>query len=185
MKAGLMGRENMWAKLIIVGALLPALVGCAGGAGNFSMYPNAVDEGQSVDADMAVLLVGNAGPSSVNYLQFEHSSLPAINARGIDLPPNGIVAIPVPVGLTGVSLEDYTVSGRGAGYLPSGIAVGYIPVHSPKINISIRGLYYVATIRPGSPEGYSIHPDPGALIRLRRANPALTNLKPINFSWLQ
>jgi hypothetical protein len=111
--------------------------------------------------------------------------LPAINAQGIDLPPNSILAIPVPVGLTGLSLEDYTVSGRGAGYLPNGMAIGYIPVHSPKINISSWGLYYIATVHPGSLDGYSTRPDPAMLMQFRKDHPAVANLKPINFSWPQ
>ena len=106
--------KQMIRRLAVASALLP-LVACAGVPGKFSMYPSAIEAGQNVDDQMAVLLVGNAGPETINYLQFGHSSLPAINARGIDLPPNGIVAIPVPVGITSLSLEDYTVSGRGSG----------------------------------------------------------------------
>ena len=83
------------------------------------MYPDEVKDGQNVGSEMAVVLVGNTGPAHINYLQFGHSSLPAINIRGIDLPPNGIAAVPVPVGLSGLSLEDYTISGQAAGYLPA------------------------------------------------------------------
>jgi hypothetical protein len=132
---------------------------------------------------MAVLLVGNIGPSSINYLQFVHSSLPAINVHGIDVPPNGIVAVPVPVGISSLSLADYTVSGHGGGYLPNGMAFGYIPVHTPKIDISSRGLYYIATIHAGSSEEYTAHPDPVMLMQFRKTHPQLASLKPINFSW--
>jgi hypothetical protein len=103
--------------------------------------------------------------------------------RGIDLPPNGIVAVPVPVGLKDLSLEDYTISSRGAGYLPNGMAYGYIPVHTPQIDIATRGLYYIATIHAGSSEKYSAAPDPAMLTQFRRTHPQFANLKPINFSW--
>lgn len=147
------------------------------------MYPEAVGEGQKLSAETAVLLIGNAGPASVNYLQFDHSSLPAINVTGINLPPNGIVAVPVPVGLKNLSLEDYTVSNRAAGYLPNGMAVGYIPVHSPPIDIAAPGLYYVATLHAGSAEKYSTNPDHATLVRFRATHPQFSNMKPINFVW--
>jgi hypothetical protein len=164
-----------------IGAIAFLLAACV--ADNFSMYPEPLRGGQSVNAGMAVLLIGNAGPASINYLQFDHSSLPAINVRGIDLPPNEIIAVPVPVGLKDLSLEDYTVSGRGAGYLPNGMAVGYIPVYTPKIDIAAQGLYYVATIHAGSSEKYSTTPDPAMLKQFRSTHPQLADLKPFNFSW--
>jgi hypothetical protein len=170
-------------RVIAVGALLSLLAACTALPDKFSMYPDAATEDQQVDADKAVLLIGNAGPGSINYLQFDHSSLPAINVHGIDLSPGGIVAVPVPVGLKHVSLEDYTLSGRGAGYTAGGIGFGYLPVHSPAIDISARGLYYVATIRPDSSERYSIDPDPAALTQFRKTHPELASLKPVNFKW--
>jgi hypothetical protein len=125
----------MLRRLAAMSALLSLVVACAGVPGKFSMYPSAIQAGQSVDDEMAVLLVGNVGPESINYLQFDHSSLPAINVRGIDVPPNSIVAVPVPVGISSLSLADYTVLGRGGYYLPNGMAIGYIPVHTPKTDI--------------------------------------------------
>jgi hypothetical protein len=77
-------------RLVVVSALLSLVVACASVPGKFSMYPSAMQSGQSVDDEMAVLLVGNIGPSSINYLQFVHSSLPAINVRGIDVPPTAL-----------------------------------------------------------------------------------------------
>jgi hypothetical protein len=170
-------------RLTVVSALLSLVVGCASIPDRFSMYPNAMQSGQSVDDEMAVLLVGNVGPASVNYLQFIHSSLPAINVHGIDVAPNGIVAVPVPVGISSLSLSNYTVSGRGGGYLPNGMAFGYIPVRTPKIDISSRGLYYIATIHAGSSEGYTAQPDPAMLMQFRKTHPQLASLKPINFNW--
>jgi hypothetical protein len=168
---------------IAVGAVIFLLAACSALPDKFSMYPEALRDGQSVNTEMAVLLIGNSGPASINYLQFDHSSLPAINARGIDLPPNGIVAVPVPVGLKDLSLEDYTISSRGAGYLPNGMAYGYIPVHTPRVDITTQGLYYIATIHAGSSEKYSTTPDPAILAQFRRTHPQFANLKPINFSW--
>jgi hypothetical protein len=170
-------------RMFAVIAFSSLLAACGGLPDKFSMYPETVHEGGSVDIQMAVLLVGNAGPSHINYLQFDHSSLPAINVRGIDLPPNGIVAVPVPVGISGLSLEDYTVSERAAGYLSNGIAFGYIPVHTPRVDLSARGLYYIATIHPGSSEKFSVNPDPAMLVQFKRKHPELANLKPINFNW--
>jgi hypothetical protein len=172
-------------RLVVVSTLLSLVVACASAPGKFSMYPSAIQAGQSVDDEMAVLLVGNVGPDSINYLQFVHSSLPAINVRGIDVPPNSIVAVPVPVGISSLSLEDYTVSGRGSGYLPNGMAIGYIPVHTPRIDISSRGLYYIATIHAGSSERYTTHPDPAMLMQFRKTHPQLASLKPIDFTWPQ
>ena len=167
----------------VAAGVLLLLVACSALPDKFSMYPDEVKDGQNVGSEMAVVLVGNTGPAHINYLQFGHSSLPAINIRGIDLAPNGIAAVPVPVGLSGLSLEDYTISGQAAGYLTSGMAVGYIPVHTPKIDISSRGLYFIGTIHPGSSGSYSTNPDPSMLAQFRKTHPQLTNLKPINFSW--
>lgn len=149
------------------------------------MYPSVLQTGQSVDDGMAVLLIGNAGPGSINYLQFDHSSPPAINVRGIDVPPNSIAAVPVPVGVSSLSLEDYTVSGRGGSYLPNGMSIGYIPVHTPGIDISSPGMYYIATIHAGLSARYSVRPDPAMLMQFRKTHPQLASLKTINFSWPQ
>jgi hypothetical protein len=175
----------MFLRLMAVSALLSLTVSCGSVPDKFSMYPSALQDGKSVDNDIAVVLVGNTGPESISYLQFGHSSLPAINVRGIDVRPNSIVAVPVPVGINGLSLEDYTVSGRGSGYLPNGAAYGYIAVHTPRIDISSRGLYYIATIHAGLTERFTVNPDPAMLTQFRKMHPQFANLKPINFSWPQ
>jgi hypothetical protein len=94
-----------------------------------------------------------------------------------------IAAVPVPVGLKSLSLEDYTVSGRGAGYLPNGMALGYIAVHTPQVDISSPGLYYVGTVFAGSQQQFTTAPDPAMLRRFRAAHPRLAELKPVNFTW--
>ena len=48
-----------------------------------------------------------------------HSGFGA-STRGINLPPDGIVAIPVPVLTTGLQLSNYTAVGRPGTYLPNG-----------------------------------------------------------------
>ena len=84
------------------------------------MYPEAVQAGTAVKGDSAVVLVANGGDQTIDYLQFVHRGFPAINARGITLSPDGIVAIPVPVGTTGLYLSNYTSVGRpGEGGLRS------------------------------------------------------------------
>jgi hypothetical protein len=148
-----------------------------------SMYPEPLRAGSAIKVDTAVLLVGNGGTETIGYLQFVHNSLPAINARGISLSPGGIVAIPVPVGTTGLSLSNYTTSGRPGGYLPNGTALGYIPVRTPPIDINSPGLYYVATVFPGQQHNFEVRPTGALLSQLRKERPEVLDLKPVNFSW--
>jgi hypothetical protein len=147
-----------------------------------TMYTQPVGS-NSVENSMAVVLVGNAGPETINYLQFTHSLMPAINARDINLPPNGVIAIPVPIGTKGLSLAVYTATGQPGGYLPSGTSYGYVPVRTPKVDINSRGLYFIATVLPGRRENFDPNPNPSALARLRSAEPQLADLTPVNFTW--
>ncbi|WP_441233705.1 hypothetical protein [Bradyrhizobium sp. 930_D9_N1_4] len=113
-----------------------ALAGCnTTGDLASTMYPEAVRAGGAVKSDTAILLVGNGGSETINYLQFVHSGFPAINARGISLAPDGFVAIPVAVGTTGLELQNYTTTGRPGTYLPNGVSMGFVPVHTPRIDI--------------------------------------------------
>jgi hypothetical protein len=148
-----------------------------------SMYPEPLQAGSAIKADTAVLLVGNGGAETIGYLQFVHNSLPAINARGISLPPGGVVAVPVPVGTTGLSLSNFTTSGRPGGYLPNGMAMGFIPVRTPPIDVDSSGLYYVATILPDRQPNFETRPTAILLAKLRKERPEISNLKPVNFSW--
>lgn len=148
-----------------------------------SMYPEPLQAGSAVKGDTAILLVGNEGTETIGYIQFVHNSLPAINARGISLPPGGIVAIPVPVGTMGLSLSNYTTSGRPGAYLPSGAALGYIAVRTPPIDINSPGLYYVATIFPGQQHNFEIKPTASLLLKFRKDRPEILDLKSVNFSW--
>jgi hypothetical protein len=135
-----------------------------GACNTTSMYPEPLRAGSAIKADTAVVLVGNGGIETIDYLQFTHSSMPAINAHGITLAPGGIVAIPVPVGTTKLSLNSYTVSGRPPVYLPSGASMGYRPVFTPPIDVNTPGLYYVATIFPGQPHDFEVKPA-GTMLR--------------------
>lgn len=166
--------------IIIVTSFALAACNTTGGS---SMYPEALRAGSAIKADTAILLVGNGGTETINYLQFVHSSLPAINAGGISLPPGGIVAVPVPVGTTGLSLSNYTTSGRPGGYLSNGMALGYIPVRTPPLNVDSPGLYYVATIFPGQQHNFEIKPTGTLLSQFRKERPEVLGLKPVNFSW--
>ena len=139
------------------------------------MYPTALGNNSAVAEDVAVVLVGNGTPVTIDYLQFGHSNLPAINARGISISPGSIGAVPIPVGIKKLSLGTYTVAGRGAGYLPNGMNYGYNSVRTPPIDIRFRGVYYVATILP----------DPAMLRTFARNHPKIAKLKAINFSWLK
>lgn len=160
-------------------ALLPA--GCSVPE-KFSMYPTALGADTPVAQDQAVVLVGNAGPVGINSLQFTHSSMPAINAT-VDLPPGGVVAIPMPPGIRQLSLGTYTLSGKSAGYLPSGMNYGYIAVRTPKIDIAATGAYYVATIRPDAQPNFTTAPDAAMLARFAKAHPQVAKLRPVNFTW--
>jgi hypothetical protein len=148
------------------------------------MYPEAVRAGAAVKGDTAVVLVGNGGDQTIDYLQFGHSGFPAINARGISLPPDGFVAIPVPVGTTELQLSNYTSVGRPGTYLPNGMSSGFVRVNTPEIDIRSPGLYYVATIFPGQPRSFELKPSAAQLIKLRKERPELADLKPVNFNWL-
>jgi len=161
-----------------------ALAGCnTTGDVASTMYPDAVRAGSSVKGDAAILVVGNGGSETINYLQFVHSGFPAINARGISLAPDGFVAIPVAVGTTGLELQNYTTTGRPGTYLPNGVASGFVPVRTPKIDIVSPGLYYVATVFPGQPRNFETRPTAAQLAKLRKERPELAGLKPVNFGW--
>lgn len=147
------------------------------------MYPEALRAGSTIEGANAVVLVGNGGTETINYLQFVHSSMPAINAQNITLAPGGIVAIPVPVGTKELELETYTSAGRPAGYFSTGASYGYVAVHTPKIEISERGLYYIATVLPGQQPNYDVRPNPSMLAKFRNERREVGGLKPINFSW--
>jgi predicted small secreted protein len=154
-----------------------------GACNTTSMYPEPVQAGSAIRNDAAILLVGNGGSETIDYLQFVHSSLPAINARGIRLSPGEVVAIPVPVGTTKLYLSNYTTSRRPGAYLPNGVAFGFVRVDTPSIDINSPGLYYVATIFPGQERNFETRPAGPQLIKLRKERPELAELKPVNFSW--
>jgi hypothetical protein len=65
----------MWLSIIIA-------VFCASCSipANFTMYPDRLTGSETLPADTAIVLVGVTGQAAVNYLQFGHSTMPAINA---------------------------------------------------------------------------------------------------------
>jgi hypothetical protein len=147
------------------------------------MYTQPIAD-NSIPNDMAVVLVGNAGPDTINYLQFTHSLIPAINAHDIVLPPDTVVAIPVPIGTRGLSLTTYTTTTRPGLYLPSGTPLGYMPVRTPPIDITSRGVYFIATLFPNRPgSNFEAEPNLTSLARLRSMKPQLAKLPPMNFAW--
>lgn len=164
--------------LVVIVSLVFAGCDTTGGA---SMYPDAIQSGTVIKANTAVVLVGNGGDETINYLQFVHSSLPAINAREIRLQPGGIAAIPVPVGTTALSLSNFTTAGKPGGYLSNGMAFGYVPVRTPPIDINAPGLYYVATIFPGRQPNFDSKPIGSLAAKLKSERPELSGLKPMNF----
>lgn len=152
---------------------------------NFNMYPERLTGTETLGSDMAVVLVGLSGGAAVNYLQFTHSSLPAINVRFSSSPQsNTIVAVPVPVGIKQLSLQVYTIAGRGAGYTPAGMSYGYVTVRTPKIDIAKPGIYYLATVDVSQPGKYVLTPIPSQLTAARnRFAQAFKQLEPVNFTW--
>lgn len=183
-----MGHALNWAikKSAIICTLLVCgfLAGCATPP-NFSMYPQRLQAGQNLAPDMAVVLVGITGPAAVNYIQFTHSSTPAINARFDGTPEaNSIVAIPMPVGLKKLSLGVYTRAGRSGGYLPSGASFGYIDVRTPPLDITEPAIYYLATIDTARPGQYSLQPLESQLTAAKaKFADQFTGKKTANFAW--
>ena len=170
--------------LLLVAVVACGLAGCnTTGDVASTMYPEAVRAGGAVKSDTAIVLVANGGSETINYLQFVHSGFPAINARGISLAPDGLVAIPVAVGTTGLELQNYTTTGRPGTYLPNGASMGFVPVHTPKIDLPSPGLYYVATVFPGQQRSFETRPTAVQLAKLRKERPELAALKPVNFTW--
>ena len=164
--------------------LLIACVSCSVPA-NFTMYPDRLTGSETLPPDMAIVLVGVTGQAAVDYLQFKHASMPAINARFSGSPEgNTIIAVPVPVGIKQLSLQVYTIAGRGAGYMPTGAPYGFITVATPKIDISTPGLYYIATLDVNQPGKYSQAPiaDQLRAARVRFAT-SFTGQNPVNFAW--
>jgi len=165
-------------------AMVVLLMGCASLPQKFTMYPSLLKEEDKLEADMAVVLVGVRGPGQLDYLQFGHGSLPAMNVR---FPPQGdsILAVPMPAGLSNLRLMTVTVAGRPAGYVGN-IPVGYVAVHTPPIGLIKPGLYYVATIDPTKPKEFSTSPVPEQLNEFRKRFPAVASqLPPANFQWPQ
>ena len=169
----------------IVWLLLPvlALLASCSLPSKFSMYPGALSTDSTVQNDMAVILVGNAGPETINYLQFTHTSLPPINVRGIALSPRDVIAIPIPVGIKGLSLGVYTTRSRPGVTLLSGQEFNYVDVRTPKLDISAHGLHFIATLFPGQKENFSTVPNAVVLKEFQKRYPELAKLKPINFEW--
>jgi hypothetical protein len=158
------------------------LAGCAALPEKFTMYPQLLKEGEKIDSDMAVVLVGIQGPLRINYLQFGHASRPAINVR---FPGQGdsIVAVALPAGLSKVTLMTTTVEGRPATYIGS-MPVGFIGVHTPPLDLAKPGLYFIATIDPSRPRQFSIEPDREQLNEFRRKFGAtIATMQPVNFQW--
>lgn len=178
-------KSSIFAFVVVV----PLLASCALPA-KFEYYPNPISDASKVDSDVAVVIIGNEGPIDVNYLQFGHSSLPAINVKGGTmfgavsiLDAQSIVAIPIPIGIKQLSLSDYTSTKNPGRTLPNGMEFGYIRLDTPALDITEHGLYYMATIIPGTSAKYSVKPDAKLLEKFKRDYPNLSKMRPINFVW--
>jgi hypothetical protein len=166
---------------IVAGLLL--IAGCGSLPQGFSMHPALLQAGEPVPADMAVILVGVSGPATVDYLQFGHSSMPAINAR-FPAKGNTIVPIAIPVGIKQLTLSTITLGGRRSGYLQSGMSYGYIAVRTPKLDIEKPGLYYIATLDTNFPGQYQSTPIREQLKAFQATYRATAGkLEPANFKW--
>jgi hypothetical protein len=159
-----------------------ALSGCTGTPENFTMYPTPVTRGQVFDSRTAVVLVDISGPAAIDYLQFTHAGLPAINAK---FPAQGdsIVAIPIPVGINRLTLSTITIAGRPGFYVGS-TAVGYLPVRTQVIDIDKPGLYFLGTLETSKLGDGSPNPRADQLQRLQQTlGDIFSGLNPINFQW--
>ncbi len=165
----------------LITVVLLALSGCASLPDGFTMYPQPLGQDQKPPEGMAVVLVGVVGPGEVDYMQFNHSSLPAINVR---FPPraDSIVAIPMPVGIRDLKLSTITLKGRPGFYLGS-VAAGFTAVHTHRIDLAKPGLYYLATLDTSQPGKYVDKPIPLQLKELRARHTGLQSIQPVNFAW--
>jgi hypothetical protein len=179
MEMGQRGGLVRWLAIVLTSCVLAA----CNLTGSSMMYPEVVRAGSTIDGTTAVVLVGNGGTQTINYLQFTHSSMPAINVQDITLAPGGIVAVPVPVGTKELELANYTIASRPAGYFTTGASYGYVPVRTPKVDIIDRGLYYIATVLPGQQPNYDVRPNPSMIMKFRNEHREVAGLKPINFNW--
>lgn len=169
--------------LCSIGTAFLLLTGCASLPEGFSMYPKPLQPDEEIPTNMAVILVGVSGPASISYLQFGHSSMPAINAR-FPAKANTVVPIAIPVGIKQLSLSSITMGGQASGYSSSGTSYGYIGVHTPKLNIEKPGLYYIATLQTDNPGQYQLVPIPEQLKEFRSKYQGIAGkLEPINFGW--
>lgn len=160
-----------------------ALAGCTALPPKFSMHPTPLTVGEIPDQDMAILLVGVTGPAAVDYLQFTHASMPAINVRFSGV-ADGVVAVAVPVGLSEISLNSITLRGRPGFYLPTGMATGFIAINTPRVDIKKPGIYYVATIDTSNPRQYSLVPIAKQLNVAKQVyEKAFASRETVNFSW--
>lgn len=172
--------NKLW---LILLSSLAVLAGCASMPQGFSMYPTPLQEGEVVPANMAILLVGITGTSTVNYLQFTHSAMPAINAKFSEK-GNGIIAIAVPVGIKQLSLSTITLGDSHSGYLSSGMSYGYVPVRTKKMDIDQPGIYYIATLNTNAPGQFQELPISSQMQSFRNGfKSSIGKLEPINFQW--
>ncbi len=158
-----------------------ALGGCSQ---NFSLNFDAVTVDKDIEDNRAVILVGNGGTAAIDYLQFTQAApMPPINVRGKNVQPNGILAVPIPVGTKSLSLASYARTDRPTGVMPTGSYYGHIPVNTAAIDIDTKGIYYIVTLFPGRTDAPSPAPDPAALQQFRQAHPRLAQLPALNFAW--
>ena len=175
---------HQFTKVLMITTLSLVIVGCVALPEKFTMYPQVLKEDEKIGSDMAVVLVGVQGPFRINYLQFSHGSLPSMNV-GFPAQGDSIVAVPLPVGLSKVSVITTTVEGRPATYIGS-MPIGFIGVHTPPIDLAKPGLYFMATIDPSKPRQFSTAPDRTQLNEFRRKfATAIATMQPVNFEWPQ
>jgi hypothetical protein len=175
--------RTMLAKKGALLSLLILLSACADLPPNFTREPRTLFGHEELEENMAVVLVGVTGPSAVNYLQFVHDGLLAINVD-VTLYGSTIIAIPFPVGVKGLTLSTYTILGRRAGYFPSGLSFGYIGVETQEIDIDARGIYYMATLDLANPTVARGTPDPDRLREVKkRLQKQFEGRLPVNFQW--
>jgi hypothetical protein len=166
-------------RFLLVAGLALLVSSCATVPG-FEMYPTPLTPTQTVAPHQAVILVGSSGPGGVSYVQFHHSSLPAINVRQPFA--SEILAVPMAVGIKKLSIHVYTAAGQGSGYIGS-MTFGYNTVKSTPVDIDRPGIYYIGTIRPAVGQVVS-EPDAAQLSQLReKYKTSFAGLEPVNFRW--
>jgi hypothetical protein len=158
-----------------------ALASCATQP-QFTRHPLPLLGHEKPPADMAIVLIGIVGPRKLDYMGLNHFRLPTIRA-GFQPTTDAIVAFPIPVGIKGLNVNEFTAAGSRVGNIGS-MSYGYVGVHSNRVDIDTPGIYFLTTVDSSRPESFDKTPLPSQLRDARRRLAvSLEGREPVNFTW--